>query len=131
MTHGSIASRSVLLALLAGLCGAVACFDEAVLENEDCLEAADCAKNQECVGTPYQLQLLEPVGWCRPDGEGCAEGSQPGCDCEVDGVNLCCRGTEVGSLAPFVGSDGKCICVFADDMDYPTAPESAGGCVAS
>lgn len=131
MTHDRIAPRSVLPALLLGLCGAVACFDESVLENEDCAEAADCASNQECIGTPYQLQLPEPVGWCRPDGDGCSEGNQPGCSCEADGVNLCCRGTEVGTLAPFVGSDGVCICVFSNDADFPTMPELASGCVPS
>jgi hypothetical protein len=131
MIHARIACRSVVLALLLGLCGAVACFDETVLENQDCATPDDCANNQDCVQTDYQKTLPEPYGWCRPDDDGCADGVQPGCDCAINGLDLCCTGTEVDTLAPYVDG-GRCICVFADDMDYfAMPPMSAGGCVTS
>ncbi len=70
----TIASRSIVLALGLGFGLATACFDESVLENEDCASKADCAKNQDCVQTDYQAMLSNEssVGWCRPEGEGCA-----------------------------------------------------------
>ena len=78
--------RSILLALGLGFSLATACFDESVLENEACLSNADCGSSQECVRTDYQaMNTTEAFGWCRPKGEGCAVGIQPGCECLVDG----------------------------------------------
>lgn len=127
----TFASRSILLAVGLGFTLAAACFDESVLVNEDCLTDDDCARSQHCNRTPYQETLPDPYGWCRSDGDECAEGSQPGCYCEPNGVNFCCRGTAAGTLAPFVGNDGVCICAFAEDTNYfPTQPaEGAGGCI--
>ncbi len=125
-----VASRSLVLALVAAASLSAACFDDAVLENEDCASNADCAPSQECVITGYQQSLPEPYGWCRPEGNGCADGLQPGCACEIMALSECCSSQVVPSqpLSPVDTAQG-CICVFSDDMDYPTAADNANGCI--
>jgi hypothetical protein len=116
----SFTPRSILLALALGFSLATACFDESVLENEDCASNADCAKSQNCVQTAYQAMASNEssYGWCRPKGEGCVVGSQPGCECLREGSLYSC---EVGYelvLCPST-QDDECRCVYPTDLDPP------------
>jgi hypothetical protein len=115
--------RSVLLAamLVLGLGSAIACVDEEVLENEDCQSDADCFKKQQCLLTPYQASLAAPIGWCRADGDSCAEGLQPGCACEPSGLQMCCSNAGGETLVPHQTSDGLCLCVIEGDPNFPAA----------
>jgi len=128
MTLSSAASRSVLAALLLGFGSATACIDESLIENEKCLSDADCFSSQECIKTAYQDFLEEDVGWCRPEGEGCAIGIQPGCNCEIDGNDGCCSSSGgEGLLAPHIdSSSGICSCVASDEANEDFLPETNG-----
>lgn len=111
--------RSILLALGLGFSLATACFDESVLENEACLSNADCGSSQECVRTDYQaMNTTEAYGWCRPKGEGCAVGTQPGCECLVDGGLQTCtkHESETNAVCPLVDGN-SCMCVFPSSLD--------------
>ena len=122
MLDSTVATRSVLLALVLGFGSATACIDEAVLENDECLSDKDCFNNQECVITPYQAASLGGVGWCRPKDEGCVDGEQPGCACTNLAGMQCCTGTAndasgtLRSLGP--NNDAGCICVLPDDSSF-------------
>ncbi len=118
------ATRLVLPALLLGSSLAVACFDDSIVENQDCASADDCANGQECVVTQYQAATGAMHGWCRPKNDGCAAGLQPGCECSVDGIQQCCDGAEEDVL-PFVDA-GTCICVFRDDPNYVSMEDAEG-----
>jgi len=111
-------SRSILLALGLGFSLAAACFDESVLENEDCASNSDCASGQKCVRTDYQAErTTEQFGWCRPS-TSCAAGSQPGCACEVTGAAFTCEKHESAEFAVCPSSqDNDCTCVFPSDID--------------
>lgn len=133
MTRPSSAPhRSVLLALLLGLGTAIACVDEAVLEDEVCQSDDDCFRQQECLLTAYQASLASPAGWCRPDGDGCATGAQPGCACEAAGLEMCCVNSDGETLVPHETADGQCICVIDGDANFPaatgTTPNFDGNC---
>lgn len=114
-------SRSILLALGLGFSLATACFDESVLENEDCASNDDCASSQECVQTGYQATATtEAYGWCRPKGERCDTGTQPGCECLHEGSLFSCtkHDTAVNNVCPS-SQDEDCLCVFPTDLDPP------------
>ena len=111
----TIASRSILLALGLGFILATACFDESVIENEDCASNADCANNQECVRTDYQAGTPSQFGWCRPEGDGCAAGQQPGCECAVSATTYTCESVDNVALCPTM-QDATCTCVFPKDV---------------
>ncbi|MCX4242263.1 hypothetical protein [Paraliomyxa miuraensis] len=122
------ALRSVAIALLLGLGTAVACVDEAVLENEDCAEADDCFNSQECFRTGYQAEASNetPYGWCRPKGEGCAVGTQPGCECLREGALYSCssRSYEDVLVCPSA-QDASCVCLYPTDIDPSLMNNSA------
>lgn len=138
MMTDSTATRSVLLALLLGLGSAVACVDEAVLENEDCVTDKDCFNSQECISTAYQDERFSGEGWCRSDGE-CLDGEQPGCGCIDEGVQQCCTGRVDSAnnttqlLVPHENLTLGCICVLPDDDDFPVSPnvDDTGRCIPS
>lgn len=111
-------SRSILLALGLGLVLATACFDESVLENQDCASNADCAKSQECVRTAYQLNdTASKFGWCRPEGEGCAVGEQPGCECAANATEFTCDPLDDGTpLCPSAQETATCVCKLVQDV---------------
>lgn len=111
-------SRSILLALGLGFTLAAACIDESVLENEDCASNKDCFNGQECVRTDYQLNVTaSKVGWCRPEGDACAAGQQPGCECGVDATRFLCESLQDGTpLCPST-QDASCLCVFPEDVE--------------
>ncbi|MCH9680872.1 MAG: hypothetical protein K0V04_05515 [Deltaproteobacteria bacterium] len=120
-------TRFVLPAVLLGSVLAAACFDDSALENQDCASGADCSNGQDCVVTDYQASRGMGFGWCRPKGDGCAAGIQPGCGCTLDGLSQCCSSEEVDIL-PFVDG-GSCICVFDDDTQMMGAENTEGsGC---
>ncbi|MEX1367329.1 MAG: hypothetical protein AB1Z98_29650 [Nannocystaceae bacterium] len=127
MNQHPVAFRSVLLALLLGIGSAMACTDESTLENEDCLSDDDCFSSQTCVRTTYQVEELGGTGWCRPKGDGCVDGDQPGCSCTVLAGSACCTGTVMNaagatqSLVPHDNPSAGCICVLPDDDRYPIA----------
>jgi hypothetical protein len=114
-------SRSILLALGLGFVLATACFDESVLENEECGSNADCAKNQACVQTGYQATATTMAyGWCRPKGELCDVGSQPGCECLLTGSLYSCVKNDTAEFNVCPSSqDTDCTCVFPTDLDPP------------
>jgi len=118
-------SRSILLALGLGFSLATACFDEAVLENEDCAANSDCWKTQECVRTAYQQENnADGFGWCRPEGEGCAAGEQPGCECLLEAGVRTCTSLESGvSLCPSA-NDESCTCMYPPDIDPMLEPSA-------
>jgi hypothetical protein len=120
----TFSSRSVLLALGLGFALSVACFDESVLVNEDCGSNADCAKNQECVQTEYQAMASNETnyGWCRPEGEGCALGIQPGCECLREGSLYSCTIDYEMVLCPS-SQEEDCRCLFPTDLE-PPAPNN-------
>jgi hypothetical protein len=118
-------SRSILLALGLGFSLATACFDEEVLENEDCSSNSDCWKTQECVQTAYQAEAsnINSFGWCRPEGEGCAVGEQPGCECLLEGgVRSCTSPDYTVALCPSADDD-SCTCVYPSTID-PTLTDN-------
>lgn len=123
----TIASRSIVLALGLGFGLATACFDESVLENEDCASKADCAKNQDCVQTDYQAMLSNEssVGWCRPEGEGCAVGVQPGCDCLREGTLYSCQSDDFEVVLCPTSQDDTCQCKLPTDLDPPQPDNNA------
>ena len=135
MIDSTVATRSVLLALLLGFGSATACIDETVLENDECLSPDDCFNNQECVITLYQSQELLGFGWCRPEGDGCVAGDQPGCYCAEQAGSRCCTGTAINaaeqtvSLVPFVDGSGICTCVLDGDPNYPSSAAENERCV--
>ena len=120
-------SRSILLALGLGLTLAVACFDDSVLENEDCTSKADCWKTQECVQTDYQASpsFESNVGWCRPDGEGCDVGVQPGCDCLREGTVFSCASDDYEVVLCPTSQDEDCLCKLPTDLDPPAMTNDA------
>lgn len=128
----TLSARSTLLALGLGFTLAT-CFDESVLENEECASNADCASSQECVRTEYQATASsEAYGWCRPKGEGCAVGSQPGCECLIDGgLRTCTKHTsETNAVCPSSGDD-DCLCVFPSSLDIDPPPTDNSFCPSS
>lgn len=135
MTHAHSATRSVLLALLVGFGSAVACVDEEVLENEDCLTDDDCFNSQECVITTYQATRLGGFGWCRPKGDGCVTGDQPGCSCTNLAGSQCCTGLANDAsgtptaLGPHDNASAGCICVLPGDSMFPIEPDAEGDCI--
>ena len=84
-----------------------ACFDEELTLGLECESNADCGPRQECVQTEHQ-QSLRLAGVCRPEGDGCEEGVQPGCKCDA--------GTCDGLLVK-VPASCIAICVDADDLE--------------
>lgn len=120
-------SRSILLALGLGFSLATACFDEAVLENEDCASNSDCWKTQECVQTAYQAEASNEasVGWCRPQGEGCAVGEQPGCECLREGSLFSCTSDDYTIVLCPTSQDDSCLCKLPTDLDPPAQDNSA------
>jgi hypothetical protein len=114
----NLASRSILLALGLGFALASACFDDSVLENADCIDDDDCAKSQYCHITDYQrTSTASKYGWCRPKGEDCAVGEQPGCWCAANTVSFTCESHDGVQLCP-TSQLNDCTCVL---------PEHAGG----
>ena len=100
-----------LLGLLAGL--ALACLGEDSTLDQDCTSNEHCVFGQECVVTAYQASPDDNpagTGWCRPKGDGCKRGEQPGCECEIEGQIGICPGLEVEP------SDSEnptsCVCQF-------------------
>jgi len=131
MTLSSAASRSVLTALLLGFVSATACIDESLIEDEDCLSDDDCFSSQTCVKTGYQAQLPEPTGWCRPKDDLCVPGRQPGCSCEIAGLQLCCFSNSDQTLVPHLHPDEGCICVLEGDTTFVPEADVLGGCIDS
>ena len=120
-------SRSILLALGLGAMLAAACFNESVLENEDCASNSDCWKTQECVRTQYQADNnADGFGWCRPEGDGCAAGEQPGCECLLEaGVRTCTPLSSGENLCPS-SAEEDCLCVYPSFFD--STLESTAAC---
>jgi hypothetical protein len=120
-------SRSILLALGLGFVLATACFDDSVLENEDCASNADCAKSQECVQTEYQAMASNEAsyGWCRPDGDGCAVGLQPGCECLREGSLYSCSSEDFSIVLCPTSQDDTCVCKLPTDLEPPQVDNSS------
>ena len=70
----------------------------------------------------YQSTLSNEssVGWCRPEGEGCAVGVQPGCECLREGSLYSCDLYSSPVLCP-TAQDDTCTCVLPTDLDPPAA----------
>lgn len=113
--------RAGLLAAL-GLVGgfglACALGEDSTLDQE-CRNSEHCVFGQECVVTGYQASLAEGTGWCRPKGDGCKTGEQPGCECEIEGDQGVCLATGLTAVTredPDVPSTDAMDCVCIEMM---------------
>lgn len=83
--------RSKLFACIFAVAGLVgACVDlEEDLDNEPCMEDADCWHTQECAYTLDEAFLGLP-GRCKPKGTQCVVGEQLGCPCNPADPRINC-----------------------------------------